>query len=264
MDTGSQSKPAYWAVLPAAVRYDPDLPPNAKLLYAELSALANFTGFCYAGNRHFVKVFGFDERTVRRLLNDLCEHGYIQVFVDRDPKNNAVVGRRIYCGINPLQSVDVSACGALPSGRNCPHPSGQKCPDPSGQNCPHNNININNITPITPLQGETQKRKQPSKRKELVPWKRDRFEGFWELYPRKTNKQAAIRAWDKLQASDELLAEMGAKLLLLIRYSPDWQDKKYIPHASTFLNNARWNDVENLDAPEPQEGGGWAEDPEVM
>ncbi len=263
MDTG-QSKPAYWAVLPAAVRYDTELPANAKLLYAELSALANFTGFCYAGNTYFAQLYGVEVRTVQRLLTKLCDRGYISVSVERDPENNAVISRKIYCGINPLLTENVSASGAPPPDKNVMTPPDNFVTTPPDKNVTQNNININNITPITPLHGEAQKPKQPRKRKELVPWKRDRFEGFWELYPRKTNKQAAIRAWDKLQASDELLAEMGAKLLLLIKYSPDWRDKKYIPHASTFLNNARWNDVENLDAPEPQESGGWADDPEVM
>ncbi len=43
-------KPAFWAVLPAAVRYDEELPPNAKLLYAEISALTDQRGYCYASN----------------------------------------------------------------------------------------------------------------------------------------------------------------------------------------------------------------------
>ena len=33
-------KPGYWAVLPARVRYDEELRPNAKLIYAEITALA--------------------------------------------------------------------------------------------------------------------------------------------------------------------------------------------------------------------------------
>ena len=34
-------KPNYYAVLPAIVRYDNDLKPNEKLLYAEIVALSN-------------------------------------------------------------------------------------------------------------------------------------------------------------------------------------------------------------------------------
>jgi hypothetical protein len=47
-------KPSYWAVLPAAIRYDPEIPASAKLLYAEISALTDQRGFCWASNAYFV------------------------------------------------------------------------------------------------------------------------------------------------------------------------------------------------------------------
>ena len=56
------SKPAFWAVLPAAVRYDEELPPNAKLLYAEISSLTDRRGYCYASNEYFMKVFTENEK----------------------------------------------------------------------------------------------------------------------------------------------------------------------------------------------------------
>ncbi len=257
----TDEKPAYWAVLPASVRYDSELPSTAKLLYAELSALANFTGFCYAGNAYFAELYGVDVRTVQRLLAKLCERGVIAVFVERDPQNNAVIGRKIYCGVNPLSAANASASGAPPPDKNVTTPPDKNVMTPHDKNVTYNNININNIPPIVPQEGTAKKRK----RKETIPWKRERFDGFWAFYPRKTNKQAAMRAWDKLQPSDDLIAEIGAALILL-KASQSWADKKYIPHASTFLNGRRWEDVADLAVVQQasDQPGSWAEDPEVL
>ena len=89
-------KPGYWAVIPATVRYDPALPPNAKLLYGEITALSNAQGYCYAQNRYFSALFGLSDRSVCRLLAALAKGGCLRIDVLRDPATNAVQERRLY------------------------------------------------------------------------------------------------------------------------------------------------------------------------
>lgn len=67
------------------------------------------------------------------------------------------------------------------------------------------------------------------------------FERFWALYPRKTNRVATIRAWDKLKPDRELCDRMAVALREQIK-SDQWQEPQHIPHPSTWLNGARWQD----------------------
>lgn len=75
-------RPNYYAILPANVRYDKRLSANAKLLYCELSALANVKGYCYASNKYFSILFSVDIRSVKNWLNNLKDYGYITINFD--------------------------------------------------------------------------------------------------------------------------------------------------------------------------------------
>jgi hypothetical protein len=66
-----------------------------------------------------------------------------------------------------------------------------------------------------------------------------RFERFWGVYPRKVGRDDAERAWLKLKADDALTDRIIAAVTLQAR---GWDDPKYTPHASTWLNGGRWKD----------------------
>lgn len=69
------------------------------------------------------------------------------------------------------------------------------------------------------------------------------FAEFWDAYPRKTAKRAAIKVWNRLAPSDDLRARMAAALAEQKR-SPQWtrDNGQFIPHAATWLNGQRWED----------------------
>ena len=48
-----ENKNNYYAIIPATVRYNLDLKPNEKLLYGEITALANSKGFCFVVGKDF-------------------------------------------------------------------------------------------------------------------------------------------------------------------------------------------------------------------
>lgn len=91
----ANEKPNFYAIIPADVRYDENIPPNAKLLYAEISALIGKKGFCYASNAYFTEAFGFSEKTIARLIASLEESGYVKRVISRDQKGQVDM-RKIY------------------------------------------------------------------------------------------------------------------------------------------------------------------------
>lgn len=254
---GETRKPAYWAVLPAKVRYDGALRPNAKLLYAEITALAGASGYCYASNDYLAKLFEIKPRTVSDLIGTLEKAGYIKVDVIRDPQSNAVVERRIWVD---LQGSDESL---PPIAKNGYTPIAKISYTPIAKNGAENNLNTENINipPKAPQRGR--KRREP---KECPDWMPDRFAGFWDFYSHRVrgeSKQAAIRAWDKLQPDVALIGRIGRALLVQIE-SEDWQNGIGVPYASTYLNNRRWEDVPKQPRIPAKDAGNWVEDPEVL
>jgi len=69
------------------------------------------------------------------------------------------------------------------------------------------------------------------------------FGQFWDAFPRKVAKSAALRAWGRLNPDDALRQTiLGA--LKKAKASPDWckDGGHFIPHPATWINGRRWED----------------------
>lgn len=69
------------------------------------------------------------------------------------------------------------------------------------------------------------------------------FERFWSAYPKKTAKQQAFKAWEKLKPDEELLNKI-LKSLEQQKRTVQWSKDggQYIPYPATWLNGRRWED----------------------
>jgi len=69
------------------------------------------------------------------------------------------------------------------------------------------------------------------------------FERFWTLYPKKTAKKDAIKAWSKIRPEQSLFESIIAGVERWAA-SEQWRkdNGQYIPNPATFLNGERWND----------------------
>ncbi len=77
---------SYYAVIPAYVRYDKDLSSTAKLLYAEITALCNEKGYCWATNQYFSELYSISDRQVQNLLKQLVTKKYIKIIIEQNTK----------------------------------------------------------------------------------------------------------------------------------------------------------------------------------
>lgn len=220
-------RPAFWALIPATVRYDADLPPNAKLLYGEVTALSDKLGYCYAQNSYFTKLYGLSERTITRLFSVLVERGYLRVDVVRDPGTQEVLERRIY-------AVYGQGIVSPPSDIFDGTPPDKIDGTPPDKNGGENNTSIEYIPPIVPQRGQAVKKK---KAKSIPTWKPERFEAFWKFYPRHEDRISAVREWDRLKPEDDLINTIARALKWQVA-DENWS----VPYACRYLRNQRWTD----------------------
>tara|TARA_R100000935_G_scaffold33135_1_gene53635 strand:- start:578 stop:1186 length:609 start_codon:yes stop_codon:yes gene_type:complete len=73
-----KDKPNYYAILTAEVRYSKALTPNAKLLYAELTALCNMNGKCTASTEYFCRLYEVSRVSIQKWLKNLEDNNHIR------------------------------------------------------------------------------------------------------------------------------------------------------------------------------------------
>ena len=140
--------PTFYTMLPAAVRYDKNLKPNEKLLFAEISALTNVTGYCYASNAYFQNLFDASTRTVQGWLKHLQDCGYISIIQVGGGAGEQRAERRIspLAGMAVVPQTPAKIC-ATPA-ENCGGTPAKKCAAPPQKNAGRllqDNINTREI-----------------------------------------------------------------------------------------------------------------------
>lgn len=92
----------YYAIIPANVRYDKSLTPNAKLLYGEITALCNERGFCWASNEYFAKLYGVSKTSITKWINSLVDNGYVLRVMRYKEGSKEIEGRCLTTVNDPL------------------------------------------------------------------------------------------------------------------------------------------------------------------
>ena len=202
-------KPSYYAILTADVRYDKTLKPLARLLFAEITALCNKEGYCWASNQYFADLYEVDKTTVSGWIGQLKTRGYITVQLEYKEGSKQILNR--YIKING-EGIDEMINTPL---QNDVYPIDQKTKVNTTVNTTKN-ITVNSI-------GD--------------------FDSFWTFYPRKAGKEAARKAWAKLRPDEHIMQLILDNVRERVEKG-EWRkdNQSFILHASTYLNQKRWED----------------------
>ena len=128
-----KEKPNFYAVIPATVRYDETLSSSQKLFYAEITAMSQKEGFCWASNSYFSKLYGVASSTVSSWVTGLKDNGHVVVEYEKTGKN---IDKRL---IYPIQKIE------YPYSENKKPPI-QKNGIPYSENTKENNTSNNNTS----------------------------------------------------------------------------------------------------------------------
>lgn len=146
-----EQQKAYYAIIPANVRYDKDLVPNAKLLYGEITALCNEKGYCWASNQYFAELYNVSDRTIKNWISQLADKGYIQRSVKYREGTKEIEQRKLFIGRENNFTT---------SGNYVPDPRENNFTTPSEKNFLDNNTSINNTFNNTDIYKEKNIKKE--------------------------------------------------------------------------------------------------------
>lgn len=144
----------YYAIIPANVRYDKDIPANAKLLYGEITALCNEKGYCWASNGYFSDLYGVSKVTVSRWIKALSDKGYISTEIEFKENSKEVLRRYITIAETPINKNDEGYY------QNCIGGINKNVKTPINKNVKENNTIINNTINNTSDKKERKREKK--------------------------------------------------------------------------------------------------------
>ncbi len=202
-------KPAYYAIIPATVRYDQRLTPNAKLLFGEITALCHQEGYCWAGNQYFADLYDVSKTSISTWIGNLKDAGHITVEMNYKEGSKHILNRYIRILGEGIQE------NLTTPTRKLEHPIQENLRDNNTVNTT-NNITVNSV-------GD--------------------FDSFWRFYPRKAGKEAARKAWAKLRPDQHIMQMIADNVKERVEKG-EWRkdNQSFILHASTYLNQKRWED----------------------
>lgn len=275
-------RPGFFIVENAAVSIITEIGRTAFCLYCVLLRYANQQGECFPTVKRLASDIGCSVRTVQYELRKLEEAGYLKVteVIDapsiyhvHDPSererqssaandnNNSCMSEIAPPGANDCTPVVQPI--APPTVTSPSSPLLSPLPSPSVPSPAPPSLTPPSYPPIIPPPSPPMRFEQdptnippPSPPRwggvggareicanEPALTALDGFDRFWQAYPRKVGKLAALKIWQRLSPTEHTI-EIMLTALQWQKETEQWKkdNGQFIPHPSTWLNQGRWLD----------------------
>lgn len=258
----NNEQPSYYSITPANVRYDRNLKANEKLLFSEITALANKSGYCTATNGYFAPLYDVTKTTISNWINHLKEKGYVKVVFQKNGKQ--IIGRKIYPVMNPIKenkNTPVKEKDNTPIKENDNTYSKkeqegikEKFKHPIKEKFKENITSINNTSINNNIRASDNAQAQIPKELTQTQVIEIEFEKLWALYPRKQGKKSALRHYKAWRKADKTHTYelMLSKLTNYLKYRKiKGISLEFTPYGSTWFYS-HYDDVLDMTPPKPQ------------
>ena len=197
----NEPQKSYYAIIPANVRYDKTLPPNAKLLYGEITALCNEKGYCWASNDYFSKLYEVTKASVSSWISKLVKGKYITVEMEYKKGSKEILHRYIRLFEYPIQ---------------------EKLNTPIQEKLIDNNTNINNTINNTINKRSASKTKKSTEKLNYSNIETEYENSFKELFPNGKLIQDYARNRKRIKTLLQKLSEDEIISVIQKAKSDDW------------------------------------------
>lgn len=209
-----------------------------RLVLLALADHAGEDGECWPHSGKIAEKCGLDPKTVQRHITALHERGLVTK-VHRRKRSNGTLAGWLY----RLECNEGTPMSPLPEEEDVEEVSKRE--------------RVQGV-----LEGTSMYSQEPTLSNPQLEPTCD-WDKWWELYPRKTNKQQAVKAWKRLSVKERKEAADGLHKHILY-WSESKTEQRYIPHPATWLNSKRWEDQLPIVLPQIKEAPGMSKVRELL
>lgn len=204
---------SYYAIIPANVRYDKDLTPNAKLLYGEITALCNERGYCWSENSYFAELYGVSNTSISKWINLLVQKGYLSSEITYKEGTKQIDKRYLRIVAYPIE---------------------EKFNTPIEEKLKGNNTGVNNTSNNTIIKKKLQRKVEDYETE---------FEEIWAIYPRKELKSLGLKHYISARKNGVTYEEIKGGVERYVAHCKIKEtDKDYITKGGNFFYKKLWSD----------------------